>query len=482
MNDVAFSPEVAGLEALDARVHRDLTFLNHPAPNWVPAKTGPEGEPVTDVVVIGGGMCGLVASFGLLRAGIRNIRILDRSPEGREGPWVTYARMETLRSPKQLTGPAYGMASLTFRAFYEAQYGRAAWDDLGKIPRTMWMDYLAWYRRVLDLPVENGIEVLRIEPEGALLRLDLAGAAERSILCRRVVMATGRDGLGRPKIPSFVRDLPRTSWAHSSDDIDFAALRGKRVAVIGAGASAVDNAATALEAGAARVQLIIRRSEMPRINKLMGIGSFGFSAGYAAASDAWRWRIMHYSFATQTPAPRDSTLRVSAHANASFHLGCAVVGMDYDGEQVVITTSRGRTFEADLVILGTGFTVEADSRPELGVHAAAIASWQDRYQPPPELASTELAAFPYLARDFSFTERTPGEAPWLSRIACFNYGATLSMGKVSGDIPGISDGARWLVRGLAASLYDEDIDLHWQQLRDYAKPELLGDEWTDAEA
>lgn len=88
----------------------------------------------------------------------------------------------------------------------------------------------------------------------------------------------------------------------------------------------------------------------------------------------------------------------------------------------------------------------------------------------------------YLAHDFSFTERTPGEAPWLSRIACFNYGATLSMGKVSGDIPGISDGARWLVRGLAASLYDEDIDLHWQQLRDYAKPELLGDEWTDAEA
>ena len=32
---------------------------------------------------------------------------------------MTYARMETLRSPKQLVGPAYGMASLTFRAWHE---------------------------------------------------------------------------------------------------------------------------------------------------------------------------------------------------------------------------------------------------------------------------------------------------------------------------------------------------------------------------
>ena len=48
-----------------------------------------------------------------------------RSPKDFEGPWATTARMETLRSPKQLTGPALGLPALTFRAWYEAQFGTA---------------------------------------------------------------------------------------------------------------------------------------------------------------------------------------------------------------------------------------------------------------------------------------------------------------------------------------------------------------------
>ena len=73
---------------------------------------------------------------------------------------------------------------LTFRAWYEAQFGCEAWERLGKIPRPMWMDYLRWYRDVLDLPVENGIEVTRIEPAAdGLLRLVLRGAAEPDAVC-----------------------------------------------------------------------------------------------------------------------------------------------------------------------------------------------------------------------------------------------------------------------------------------------------------
>jgi len=41
-----------------------------------------------------------------------------------------------------------------------------------------------------------------------------------------------------------------------------------RVVGIGVGASAVDNSAEALEAGAAEVRHLIRRKEMPRFNKL----------------------------------------------------------------------------------------------------------------------------------------------------------------------------------------------------------------------
>ena len=197
---------VPGLAELEDRVRQDLAYLCLPPANWVVPAAAVNDQRVHDVVVIGGGMCGLVASFALRSAGIRNFRIFDRAPRGLEGPWVTYARMETLRSPKQLTGPAYGMASLTFRAWFTAQFGEAAWEAFDKIPRPMWMDYLRWYRHVLDLPVENEVEVLRIVPDGEVLRLDLngKGRTEDAVFTRRVIMATGRDGTGRPNIPDFV--------------------------------------------------------------------------------------------------------------------------------------------------------------------------------------------------------------------------------------------------------------------------------------
>jgi cation diffusion facilitator CzcD-associated flavoprotein CzcO len=437
------------------------------------------GDPVSDVVVIGAGMAGLVATFSLLRNGIRNIRCLDRNPAGFEGPWVTYARMETLRSPKVLTGPAAGIPSLTFRAWFVAQFGAAEWESLDKIPRVMWMEYLRWYRDVLALPVENGIEVLRIDPLDGLLALELMGGGR--ILTRKVVMATGREGLGRPRIPDFMRDVPRRVWAHTSDTIDFAALRGKRVVVIGGGASAMDNAGEALEAGCAELRMLVRRRTLPQINKLTGIGSSGFTNGYRAMSEAGRWRTMHYADETGPPPPRNSTLRVSRHANAHFHFDTAVDAIQVSDDQLAMHTSRGKTFAADFIILATGFTVETAARPEIAAHADAIATWADRYTPPPELANAELGGFPYLGPHFQLTERRPGAAPFLADIHCFNHAASLSLGKVAGDIPGISTGAEWLADGIAAEFYNRDIEAHWQILVDFATPELFGDEWNDAE-
>ncbi len=471
-----------GLDALRQRVRGDLVCLNYPPLNWVVPANHPGGTPVSDVVVIGGGMAGLVLIFSLLRLGIRNIRCLDRNPAGREGPWVTYARMETLRSPKTLTGPAAGIPSLTFRAWFTAQFGTAEWDRMDKIPRTMWMDYLRWYRDVLNLPIENDIEILRIRPQDGLLAVDLKGSAEPYILTRKVVMATGREGLGRPAIPDFMHDIPRHAWAHTAETIDFPALRDKRVVVICGSASAMDNAAEALEAGCKELRMLIRRKTLPRINKLTGIGSAGFTHGYREMDNAWRWRTMYYSHDTQAPAPRDSMLRVSRHPNAFFHLHSAINDVRMHDGHAVLCTSRGKSFVADYIILATGFTVETTARPEIAAYAEAIATWADRYTPPPELANDELAGFPYLGPNMQFTEKRPGQAPFLADIHCFNHAATLSIGKVAGDIPGISTGAAWLATSIAAEFYNRDIEGHWRILLDYDKPELFGDEWTDAEA
>ncbi|MFS2055912.1 FAD/NAD(P)-binding protein, partial [Variovorax sp. CT11-76] len=121
----------------------------------------------------GGGQAGLAAAAALANQGIHAV-VFDRAPEGLEGPWATTARMETLRSPKELTGPALGLAALSFRAWFEAQHGGAAWAALDKIPRLQWMDYLRWYRRAMALEVRNDCAVTATVPEagGALVRLD----------------------------------------------------------------------------------------------------------------------------------------------------------------------------------------------------------------------------------------------------------------------------------------------------------------------
>ena len=470
------------LEALGARVAQDRQNLCVPAANWVSNHQVGE-EHVLDVVIIGGGMCGLVAQHALISGGVRNIAQFDRSASGLEGPWLTYARMETLRSPKHLTGPAFGYASLTYRAWHVAVHGETAWEALDKIPRPLWMEYLTWYREVLGLEVQNEVSLDLVENDKDYLRLHLSGrnAPAKSVLARKLVMATGRDGTGQPNIPGFVENVPRKFWAHSADDIDYSALRGKRVAVVGVGASAVDNSAEALEAGAKEVRHLARRKDMPRINKMMGIGSFGFTCGYAALPDEWRWRMMRYSLVTQTPPPHGSTLRVSRHKNAYFHFGKAVTEVVECGGVLRISNADGSVLETDFLILGTGFTAEPASRTEFGPVADRIELWKDVYTPPRGEEHGDLANFPYLNRDFTFRERVPGEAPWLKNIYCFNYGATASMGKISGDIPGISEGASWLARDIAASLYREDIEKHWQYMVDYDTPELDGSEWRASE-
>ena len=472
----------AGLAALEARLKQDLAWLELPAKSWVPPRRV-DGQRVLDVLVVGAGMAGLVASGILKRLGVSNHLVVDRAPIGCEGPWVTFARMRTLRSPKELTGPAMGLPALTFRAFYEAQFGRVAWDALGRAPRPLWMDYLNWYRKVLDLPVVNEVALDGLHARAddlfeATLR-DADGSHTEFV--RHVVMATGRDGLGGPAVPPIAEGLDRRFWAHSSEDIDFAALAGKRVAVVGAGASAFDNAAVALEAGAAQLDLFVRRPDIPRVNKFTGIGSQGVIHGFAGLPDIWKWRFLDHTLKAQTPPPRPSVLRVSEHPNASFHLGSPITELTVVNDHLVVTTPKGR-YETDFIIFGTGFKVDFAARPEMAEFAPHIRLWRDRFPTPPDMANAELEQAPDLGESFEFLEKVPGTCPALARLHCFNFPATLSHGKVSGDIPAISEGADRLARGLVRALFVADREAHFANLQAFARPEILGDEWTDADA
>jgi len=463
-----------GLEALNRRVAREFELLTLPAAHWVPERYV-DGEPLLDVAIIGAGMAGLAAAAALRNIGVRAVTF-DRRPAGLEGPWATTARMETLRSPKTLTGPALGIPSLTFRAWFEAQFGSEDWAQLDKIPRLMWMGYLRWFREVLGLDVRNGhdIAAIRLGAAHVTLEIDAAGRRQR-VRVRHVVLATGRDGLGGPAVPDLADNLPRERWAHSSDSNDYAVLRGKRVAVVGAGASAMDSAGTALEAGAARVDLLIRRKDLPRINRGKGMGNAGSIAGYRYLPDEWKWRINSYIAREQVPPPRASVLRVSRHPKAFFRQGTSLLSARMDGNDIVVETSTG-TMRFDFIVFATGFKVDWANRPFLAEIAACARNWADRGVPAD--AEESLGAMPDLGPAFEFQPKVAGASPGLERVHCFCYPAMMSHGTVSGDIPAISDGAARLSEAIAARLYVEDVVMHFQRGQNYAEPEIFGDEWV----
>lgn len=471
------------LAELEARLADDLLWLNRPIKDWVRPLEA-EGRSVLDVAVVGAGLSGLIAMAALKQHGIYRVRAFDRAPEGREGPWITYARMETLRTPKALPGLALGLPALSFRAWYEAQFGRAAFEAMSLIPTAQWMDYLVWYRRVLDLDIVNEAAVTEVAhgADGLFTLSFDTPEGVRTERARRVVIATGLDGLGEPFLPPVAQRVPARFRAHGADPIDMQRLKGRRVAVVGSGSSAMDNAAAALEAGARRVDIFVRRDTLAKIDKLAGISGFGTRLGYFDLPDADKWAIMQVASQSTTPPPRHSVLRVSSWTNAHFHLSSPVLDLVDIGDGVEVVTPKGR-YPIDFVIFATGFGIAFDKRPEFSAITQRALLWHEAYTPPPALADARLGQSPYLGPAFEFLPR-PGrpEDGWLSRVHCFSFPSLVSHGKINSGIPSINEGATTLANGIARSLFVEDRAALLEQFHDYAQTEFTGDEWVDADA
>jgi cation diffusion facilitator CzcD-associated flavoprotein CzcO len=460
--------QTAALERLEAQVRRDLATIEAPPAGWMRARLGADGRQAFDVVVVGAGLSGLSIGFGLRRQGIDNFLILDQRPSGREGPWITCARMATLRSPKQLTGPDLGVPSLAFRSWFEAVAGEEAWERLDKIAPGDWMAYLSWYRRVLDLPVRNETRLDKIDPVGALLALSVqspGGAA--TLYCRRIVLATGVEGSGRPHIPELVAAaLPPDRYTHSAAEIDPAMLSGLDVGVLGAGASAFDWATSALENGARSAVLFARRRELPRTEALAWANFPGFLGGFADLDDARRWRFMRRFFELQPPPTQDMFERAARHPRFRLEMGAPWRRVAMEGKRIRIETAEA-SWTFDHILLGTGFETDLARRPELADLVDQVALWSDRFTPPPGEEDPQLARYPYLGPAFELTERTRGAAPHLGRIHIFNNGAVPSLGPVCNGVTGLKYGAPKIVAGIARGFFIEDADEHIEGLMRY---------------
>jgi FAD-dependent urate hydroxylase len=461
-------------ENLDSNALEALRLLGPDPENWVPDRPGIDHN----VVIVGAGQTGAAFAFALRRAGIGKASIIDSAvDEASAGVWLNRARMNKLRTPKALVGPELGVSALGFQSWFEARFGAAAYDAIDRIERTRWAEYLAWYRHFLGIPIRYGTRLARIEPAGASLRLRLVDASgdERVETARKVILCNGVAGNGSPSIPPVLREhLPATVYAHTSSAIDFAALRGKTVAVIGGAASAFDAAATALEAGAQHVHLFVRRAVLPSVPITRARAYPGAYDNYGHLPDALRWRqALRFRRAGST-APVDAVERVSSHRNFHLHLGATWQRASVEGNRIAARVGD-TTFHFDFAIAGTGYYVDPAVRPELSALSREILLWRDRYVPEESEADDYLGAHPYLGSGHEYLEKRPGAAPHLANLHVYNPAGLVSFGLPVGDVPSMKRDIPAVVSRISRDLFLADLAHHEKRMSGDVAPDFSPD-------
>lgn len=434
-----FAGKLAHLEKI---VKEELKLLDYPPKPW-----RPDHSDICDVAIIGAGQSGCAIAYALRLEGVHNVQVFDASKKGKEGPWLSTARMKTLRSGKNLRGPCLNIPHLTFRAWYEAQHGKAAWKKVAKIPTKLWGKYLQWVRSVLNIEVNNAHK-LRDIVSNSDATLTLVFENGKSVSCRQLVLATGRAGFGGFEIPEFIQGIPKKYWAHTGEEIHDSLYKSKKIAVLGVGASSFDAAAACLENGAKSVDMLARRVEIPTKNLMAKLAFSGVNHGFYFLPDKERIELFSKALDAGIPPPIESVQRVEKNPNFTLRTSLQIQGVSASDKAICFDTNQG-CLEYDYLILATGYAVDANLLPELSKIADSILLWGDVV----DGLSKKLAKFPYLGQHFEFVERCQGTAPSLSNIYCFNYGAFLSHGRISGDIDCVDVGIKRLVDGIVIKLY-----------------------------
>jgi cation diffusion facilitator CzcD-associated flavoprotein CzcO len=470
------APLPRSLADLERLVRREINIARYAAAAWVLPHAGPDRQPTLDVLVVGGGQAGLALAHGLAQNHIERIVVIDENPRGQEGPWGTYARMPTLRTHRENGGIELGIPSLSFRAWYEAQHGYGTFERLYKVGTADWHSYLGWFRDVLAIPMRNEAKLVRFGPAGdggELLFADVAieGRIER-LYARTIALASGITGNGSKLEPDFIAGtLPPARWAHTHDAIDFEALSGKQVAVLGGGASAYDNAIRAAESGA-EVHLYHRQARLHSINPFTWGEFNGFLAHYPDLTPLEKWRFTRQVTALKGGPPKATLARALELPRLTIHAGHGWRSVALASDRRILVDATDGAINADFLILGTGYRVDLSACPELAEHLSHIALWEHRFSAPTGEEDPVLARAPWLGPNFEFTEREPGTAPWLGRVYDFARGAHLSMGAMPIGLSGLKFGVLRLVDGIRRQLFLDDRESYLQGLELWQQSDL----------
>jgi hypothetical protein len=170
--------------------------------------------------------------------------------------------------------------------------------------------------------------------------------------------------------------------------------------------------------------------------------------------------------------PQDAYDRCAQHANFVLHTGAPWLGARQVDSRAEVDTPQ-EPFAADFLICATGIDMDFERRPELARFAANIATWGDRYCPPPAERDDRLARYPYLAADYAFVEKQRGRTPWIRNIHLFGMGSTMSFGPSGSSINAMTTAVPKLVAGITGGLFSADVERHWASLKAYDVPQAV---------
>jgi cation diffusion facilitator CzcD-associated flavoprotein CzcO len=218
-----------------------------------------------EVLIIGAGPYGLSISAHLRALGVSH-QIAGR-PNGTYRSHVPVGmnlKSEPYASDLAAPQPGYDVGT------YCAQHGHDYSARLGPLSLERFLGYADWYTGRL-VPGIRDVQVSDVTPAGAGFRVSFADADPVTV--RQVVVATGV--LPFYRIPAGLSALPADLLSHTKDIHRLEPFRGRRVAVIGAGQSALETAALLHEAGA-DTRLVVRGPALnwadPNPETLSGLG------------------------------------------------------------------------------------------------------------------------------------------------------------------------------------------------------------------
>jgi FAD-dependent urate hydroxylase len=349
-----------------------------------------------DVAVIGAGPYGLSACVHLKANGIAACVFGEpmefwahKMPEGM-----------LLRSPRVASSLSDPDKAFTLEA-YETASKR---EPCAPVPLDTFVEYGRWFRHQLGSDLDQRT-VLRVDRDQPGFRLTLQDGEE--IRSTYVVIAAGI-GPFRKK-PTVFQNLSPQQAVHCYEGRDVRKFAGKRVAVIGAGQSALESAALLHEANA-QVEVIVRESHLRWIGMHSWLHHMGpISSLLYSPNDVGPLgisRLVAYpKLVSQVPLELRDRIRTRAVRPAGARwlperlvavkitTGRSVSQAKALGDEVSLKLDDGSERRVDHVLLGTGYQVDISRYDFLPPELALDIMQFDGY---PKLASGFRSSVPGL--------------------------------------------------------------------------------------